>query len=83
MAMIGSLLGAVGRDDVVRAGRLEAAYYRMPRRIRVASQASTFRSSRESVPAHCTGINTIIAINRELPAKLVMPSTGTRIVFGA
>jgi 7,8-dihydropterin-6-yl-methyl-4-(beta-D-ribofuranosyl)aminobenzene 5'-phosphate synthase len=35
------------------------------------------------VPAHCTGINTIIAIHRELPAKLVMPSTGTRVVFGA
>jgi 7,8-dihydropterin-6-yl-methyl-4-(beta-D-ribofuranosyl)aminobenzene 5'-phosphate synthase len=35
------------------------------------------------IPAHCTGINAIIAINRELPAKLVMPSTGTRVVFGA
>jgi 7,8-dihydropterin-6-yl-methyl-4-(beta-D-ribofuranosyl)aminobenzene 5'-phosphate synthase len=35
------------------------------------------------IPAHCTGINTIIATNRELPAKLVMPSTGTRVVFGA
>lgn len=35
------------------------------------------------IPSHCTGINTIIAINRELPAKLVMPSTGTCVVFGA
>jgi 7,8-dihydropterin-6-yl-methyl-4-(beta-D-ribofuranosyl)aminobenzene 5'-phosphate synthase len=35
------------------------------------------------LPAHCTGINTIIAVNREMPAKLVMPSTGTRVVFGA
>ena len=29
------------------------------------------------------GINTIIAVNREMPTKLVMPSTGTRVVFGA
>lgn len=35
------------------------------------------------IPAHCTGINTIIAVDREMPAKLVMPSTGTRVVFGA
>jgi 7,8-dihydropterin-6-yl-methyl-4-(beta-D-ribofuranosyl)aminobenzene 5'-phosphate synthase len=35
------------------------------------------------LPMHCTGINTIIALNRELPQKLVMPSTGTRVVFGA
>jgi 7,8-dihydropterin-6-yl-methyl-4-(beta-D-ribofuranosyl)aminobenzene 5'-phosphate synthase len=35
------------------------------------------------LPAHCTGINTLIAVNREMPAKLVMPSTGTRVVFGA
>ena len=35
------------------------------------------------LPAHCTGINTLIAVQRELPAKLVMPSTGTRVVFGA
>jgi hypothetical protein len=34
------------------------------------------------LPAHCTSINTLIAIQRELPAKLVMPSTGTRVVFG-
>jgi 7,8-dihydropterin-6-yl-methyl-4-(beta-D-ribofuranosyl)aminobenzene 5'-phosphate synthase len=35
------------------------------------------------IPAHCTGINTLIAVHRELPAKLVTPSAGTRIVFGA
>jgi 7,8-dihydropterin-6-yl-methyl-4-(beta-D-ribofuranosyl)aminobenzene 5'-phosphate synthase len=35
------------------------------------------------IPMHCTGPNTIAAIQRELPDKLVMPSTGTRIVFGA
>ena len=27
--------------------------------------------------------NTIMAVHRELPAKLIMPSTGTRVVFGA
>ena len=35
------------------------------------------------IPAHCTGLNTIMAVHRELPAKLIMPSTGTRVVFGA
>jgi len=35
------------------------------------------------IPAHCTGLNTIIAVQRELPAKLVLPSTGTRVVFSA
>jgi 7,8-dihydropterin-6-yl-methyl-4-(beta-D-ribofuranosyl)aminobenzene 5'-phosphate synthase len=35
------------------------------------------------IPGHCTGLNTIFAVQRELPAKLVMPSTGTRVLFGA
>ena len=35
------------------------------------------------VPQHCTGINTIMAIHQAMPKKLVMPSTGTRVVFGA
>jgi 7,8-dihydropterin-6-yl-methyl-4-(beta-D-ribofuranosyl)aminobenzene 5'-phosphate synthase len=35
------------------------------------------------IPMHCTGFNTIMAIQREMPAKLIMPSTGTRVVFGA
>ena len=35
------------------------------------------------IPMHCTGLNTIMAVHREMPAKLVMPSTGTRVVFGA
>ena len=35
------------------------------------------------IPAHCTGLNTIFAMHREMPAKLVMPSTGTRVLFGA
>lgn len=34
------------------------------------------------IPMHCTGLNTIIAIHREIPKKLVMPSTGTRVIFG-
>lgn len=35
------------------------------------------------VPMHCTGLNTIFAVQREMPQKLVMPSTGTRVIFGA
>lgn len=35
------------------------------------------------VPAHCTGLNTIIAVHQAMPRKLVMPSTGTRVIFGA
>jgi len=32
---------------------------------------------------HCTGLNTIIAVHGAMPKKLVMPSTGTRVIFGA
>jgi hypothetical protein len=32
--------------------------------------------------AHCTGLNTLITIHRELPAKLGTPSTGVRLIFG-
>jgi len=35
------------------------------------------------IPSHCTGLNTIIAVHRVMPQKLVMPSTGTRVIFGA
>jgi 7,8-dihydropterin-6-yl-methyl-4-(beta-D-ribofuranosyl)aminobenzene 5'-phosphate synthase len=35
------------------------------------------------IPSHCTGLNTIIAVHRTMPQKLVMPSTGTRVIFGA
>lgn len=35
------------------------------------------------IPEHCTGLNTIMALHREMPGKLVMPSTGTRVIFGA
>ncbi len=34
------------------------------------------------IPAHCTGLNTIIAVHQAMPKKLVMPSTGTRVIFG-
>jgi 7,8-dihydropterin-6-yl-methyl-4-(beta-D-ribofuranosyl)aminobenzene 5'-phosphate synthase len=34
------------------------------------------------IPMHCTGINTIMALHQAMPRKLIMPSTGTRIVFG-
>lgn len=35
------------------------------------------------IPGHCTGLNTIIAVHMAMPKKLVMPSTGTRVIFGA
>ena len=35
------------------------------------------------VPMHCTGMNTIMAVHTAMPRTLVMPSTGTRVVFGA
>jgi len=28
------------------------------------------------------GVNTIIAVHRVMPQKLVMPATGTRVMFG-
>ena len=35
------------------------------------------------IPMHCTGLNTIMAVHNTMPKKLVMPSTGTRVLFGA
>jgi 7,8-dihydropterin-6-yl-methyl-4-(beta-D-ribofuranosyl)aminobenzene 5'-phosphate synthase len=35
------------------------------------------------IPMHCTGQNTVSMIQREMPDTLVLPSTGTRFVFGA
>jgi len=35
------------------------------------------------IPMHCTGVNTIMAVHMAMPKTLVMPSTGTRVVFGA
>ncbi len=34
------------------------------------------------VPMHCTGWRAIMALQRAMPEKVIMPSTGTRIVFG-
>jgi 7,8-dihydropterin-6-yl-methyl-4-(beta-D-ribofuranosyl)aminobenzene 5'-phosphate synthase len=35
------------------------------------------------IPMHCTGFRTMMAVQREMPQKLIMPSTGTRVLFGA
>ena len=35
------------------------------------------------IPMHCMGFNTMMAIQREMPAKLITPSTGTQVMFGA
>jgi 7,8-dihydropterin-6-yl-methyl-4-(beta-D-ribofuranosyl)aminobenzene 5'-phosphate synthase len=34
------------------------------------------------IPMHCTGFRTMMAVQREMPEKLIMPSTGTSVVFG-
>jgi 7,8-dihydropterin-6-yl-methyl-4-(beta-D-ribofuranosyl)aminobenzene 5'-phosphate synthase len=34
------------------------------------------------IPMHCSGVNMIMAVHMAMPKKLVMPSTGTRVVFG-
>ena len=35
------------------------------------------------IPMHCTGFRAMMAVQREMPQKLIMPSTGTSVVFGA
>src|SRR5258708_37465275 len=35
------------------------------------------------LPMHSTGFRTMMAVQREMPQKLIMPSTGTSVVFGA
>jgi 7,8-dihydropterin-6-yl-methyl-4-(beta-D-ribofuranosyl)aminobenzene 5'-phosphate synthase len=35
------------------------------------------------IPMHCTGFRTMMAVQGEMLQKLIMPSTGTRVVFGA
>jgi hypothetical protein len=35
------------------------------------------------IPMHRTGFRTTMAIQSEMPEKLIMPSTGTSVVFGA
>ena len=51
----------------------------------VAKTVAEFRAINPDyiIPMHCTGLNTIIAVHQAMPAKLVMPSTGTRVIFGA
>jgi 7,8-dihydropterin-6-yl-methyl-4-(beta-D-ribofuranosyl)aminobenzene 5'-phosphate synthase len=51
----------------------------------VAKTVEAFKEFRPDhvIPAHCTGINTIMALHREMPKTLVLPSTGTRVIFGA
>jgi 7,8-dihydropterin-6-yl-methyl-4-(beta-D-ribofuranosyl)aminobenzene 5'-phosphate synthase len=34
------------------------------------------------IPMHCTGFRAMMAVQRDMPQKLIMPSTGTRVVFG-
>lgn len=34
------------------------------------------------IPMHCTGFRTLMAVQQEMPQKLIMPSTGTSVVFG-
>jgi 7,8-dihydropterin-6-yl-methyl-4-(beta-D-ribofuranosyl)aminobenzene 5'-phosphate synthase len=34
------------------------------------------------IPMHCTGFRTMMAVQQEMPQKLIMPSTGTSVVFG-
>ena len=34
------------------------------------------------IPMHCTGFRAIMAVQQEMPQKLIMPSTGTSVVFG-
>jgi 7,8-dihydropterin-6-yl-methyl-4-(beta-D-ribofuranosyl)aminobenzene 5'-phosphate synthase len=50
--------------------------------------AKTVRAMKEInpdyiIPMHCTGLRAIMAVQRDMPEKLIMPSTGTRVVFGA
>ena len=51
----------------------------------IASTMSAFKQIDPDylIPMHCTGFNMISAMQREMPSKLILPSTGTRVVFGA
>jgi 7,8-dihydropterin-6-yl-methyl-4-(beta-D-ribofuranosyl)aminobenzene 5'-phosphate synthase len=33
------------------------------------------------IPMHCTGFRTMMAVQPQMPQKLIMPSTGTSVVF--
>jgi 7,8-dihydropterin-6-yl-methyl-4-(beta-D-ribofuranosyl)aminobenzene 5'-phosphate synthase len=51
----------------------------------IASTVAAFKDVKPDylIPMHCTGFPMITAIQRELPNTLVLPSTGTKVVFGA
>ena len=34
-------------------------------------------------PMHCTGFRALAAIHRDMPGKLILPATGSRVFFGA
>ena len=34
------------------------------------------------IPMHCTGFRAMMAVQQQMPQKLIMPSTGTSVVFG-
>ena len=34
------------------------------------------------IPMHCTGFRAMMAVQQEMPQKLILPSTGTSVVFG-
>jgi 7,8-dihydropterin-6-yl-methyl-4-(beta-D-ribofuranosyl)aminobenzene 5'-phosphate synthase len=35
------------------------------------------------IPMHCSGNNFIEAVRQQMPDKLLVPTTGSRIAFGA
>ena len=75
-------------DQSHRAGDAHASWTRTcaraPRRSgRSVPRASRPRADGCGLATHCTGMNTIMAVHMAMPRTLVMPSTGTRVVFGA
>jgi len=34
------------------------------------------------IPMHCTGFRALVALHRDMPGKLILPATGTRVIFG-
>jgi 7,8-dihydropterin-6-yl-methyl-4-(beta-D-ribofuranosyl)aminobenzene 5'-phosphate synthase len=35
------------------------------------------------IPMHCTGFRALAALHRDMPGKLILPATGTRVLFAA
>lgn len=50
----------------------------------VAKTVSAFKDINPGyvIPMHCSGVNMIMAVHAAMPKTLVMPSTGSRVVFG-